>query len=187
MATLNPSGTWIAGVNDAYRFEVDGPDGSSTVVERYWDPVPVDPDEAAYRERAWIETFRQRDPDWRWNGPEIPAHKPAYNKLLADRSDRIWVIREGPSERVDDCEESFTDSLSLVMQTAVMCWQPAGYWWDAFDIGGRYLGELEVPDGVGPDTPTFIGDDIFVTIVQDDDGTVMVKRYRMVLPGEEER
>ncbi len=65
----------------------------------------------------------------------------------------------------------------------VPCWAPANYFWDAFRPDGRFLGELEVPESVTHRTPTFLGDEVFLAVVQDDAGTIMVKRYRLVLPG----
>jgi len=51
------------------------------------------------------------------------------------------------------------------------------------EVRGPYtLEEVRGLPGVGPDTPTFIRDDVFVTVIEDEAGTIMVKRYRIVLP-----
>ena len=68
------------------------------------------------------------------------------------------------------------------------CWRDTRFF-DAFDAEGRYLGEIQ---GLSPypwfARPTiFARGDMVVAPQQDDAGTIMVKRYRLVLPGEEER
>ncbi len=53
---------------------------------------------------------------------------------------------------------------------------------DVFGPDGRYLGSV---DGAMPDpTHYFIRDDMLITPTEDEAGTIMVKRYRLVLPGE---
>lgn len=56
---------------------------------------------------------------------------------------------------------------------------------DVFDEATwRFLGEVELPDDVRLH-PVFIDGEPFVTAVQDDVGTIMVKRFRLVLPAEQ--
>lgn len=56
---------------------------------------------------------------------------------------------------------------------------------DVFEIdGGRYLGELEIPTGLALNPEPFVDDGVVVGIFQGDDGTIRVKRYRVVMPGE---
>ena len=177
VSTLTPEGAWVVGVNDTYAFEVRVPDGSMLRVERFWTPVAVTRDEADYRRRQTTDMVRDqiaRDPAWTWNGPEIPDHKPAYLQLMPDRNGRIWSLREKPSRQSTDCAG----------ETAV-CWIPEGYWLDAFGSDGRFLGSAEL-DRRPTDRP-FIDDDTLVAPVADDAGTIMVKRYRLSLPGEEGR
>jgi hypothetical protein len=52
---------------------------------------------------------------------------------------------------------------------------------DVFDNGGRFLGSVEdLPHFNSP----FMSGDTVVALAQDEAGTVMVKRYRLVLPGD---
>jgi hypothetical protein len=55
---------------------------------------------------------------------------------------------------------------------------------DVFGRDGRYLGNVE---GVPVVSRPFINGDTVVAVALDDAGTVMVKRYRLMLPGEEGR
>ena len=52
---------------------------------------------------------------------------------------------------------------------------------------GRYLGEVSVPPNFSLEPLPFIGGTDVIARVEDEAGTIMVKRYRLVLPGEEER
>lgn len=49
-------------------------------------------------------------------------------------------------------------------------------------LTGKFLGEVELPQGVSF-SRIFIDGDTFLTPAEDDAGTVVVKRYRIVLPG----
>ena len=76
------------------------------------------------------------------------------------------------------------------------CWRDT---WilDAFDHEGRYLGEIGIPPSANAAMSTFAGGymdrlavvrgDLVILREQDDSGTTMVKRYRLVLPGETDR
>ena len=55
---------------------------------------------------------------------------------------------------------------------------------EVFGTDGRYLGEVEFPRGHGPLVAAFVRDDMILLPGQDDAGAIMVKRYRLVLPGE---
>ncbi len=130
-----------------------------------------------------IADLRRGDPSWTWNGPLIPEHKPAYTRFLPDRSGRVWLVREGPSERVSgDCTDDFSDP-DNVRRNYQPCWVAATFL-DAFDPEGRYLGEVELPRGAAVSMEAFIRDDVVVVPAVDEAGTIMVKRYRLVLPGE---
>jgi len=170
---LAPSGAVVAGVSDDYRFEIHSRDGRVMVVEKAWEPVSVDPAEADWRRKGSIETMRRVVPEWTWNGPEIPAVKPAYGQLLGDRSGCVWVIRSGPSTYEPECE----------VREGVSCWRSERLV-DLFDVDGRYLGPVDIPADVSFTTRPFIRDDLFVATSTDALGTIMVKRYRLVLPGE---
>ena len=76
---------------------------------------------------------------------------------------------------------------------SVHCWEDT-FILDAFDQEGRYLGEIGIPPGATAAMLTFaqgymdrlavVRGDLVILREQDESGTVMVKRYRLVLPGE---
>ncbi len=178
-------GNIIFGASDAYRFEVLRPDGSKLIVERFWEPTPVHPDHREWSRRLEVALQREyMQPDYSWDGAEIPLTKPAFARLVHALSGEIWVFREGPSEHLAD---GVDDPLEVGIQDASANPGWRSKWIiDVFSPDGLYLGEVEVPPGIRPDGRRFFADDrMVVTVVENEAGTIMVKRYRLVLPGEE--
>lgn len=166
-------GGWVVGINDRYAFDLERADGTTLRVERYWDPVPVLAEEAEYHKRQTVDLINERmsaDPEYVWNGPEIPDHKPAYVQLMPDRDGRIWVLRGQQSVLSTACFEDVPE-----------CWSPAGYWLDVFAPDGRYLGAATLESRYAG--RPFIDDRTIVAIEMDEAGTVVVAKYRLDIPG----
>jgi hypothetical protein len=149
----------------------------------------VDPDEADWRRRRFIAGIRADlgrfgADSWDWDGAEMPSTKPAFSQFIPTASGDIWVDREGPSERNPDCPSVANEADRA--GPAAACWR-ASTIIDAFDGEGRFLGAVEVPTGfrVSPGV-LHVRDDQVVGVIEDEAGTIMVKRYRLVLPGEEQ-
>lgn len=175
---MGPSRTVAAGYPTEYRFEIHKPDDAIVVVVRPFDPVPVDADEAEWQRRATVRSGRQFEPGWNWRGDEIPAIKPAYSRLQVDRSGRIWVTRRGAVTRVENCDP---DPLEVASGRPRPCWV-AETTLDVFAHDGKFLGTVETPPELGDLSGSFIRDDLLIAVLEDAAGTVMVKRYRIVLP-----
>jgi len=176
---LAPSGALVAGVADDYSFDIRYPDGRITRVEKSWDPVPVAADEASWSRRSATANMRSTQPDWSWTGPGIPTQKPAFSSLLVDTTGRIWVRRPGPGFHVqEECNENPEPGDPF----GTACWDETTSW-EVFDSEGRFLGGIDVPEGVGMFPEPYVRDDVFLAVYQDDLGTVMVKRYTIVPPG----
>ena len=176
--------TLIAGVSDDYRFRIVRADGAELIVHREYDPIPIDEEERQDAIRGSTEFIRKYQDTGTWDGPPVPHFKPAFLSFMPSRSGDLWVIRPGTSK-----------ILGRVASTGETVWQDI-YIVDAFDRDGRFLGEVEMPAGVrgaisayvtnhgGPFA--FVLDDVVIMPVEDEAGTIMVKRYRLVLPGEEQ-
>ncbi len=177
VTTFTPAAEWVVGAGTEYAFEVHRDDGSRLRVERWWDPVMLDPEEIDYERQRTRAYLRNADPGWTWDGPQIPAHKPAFERIFAGRSGRLWVERSLASGRVDGpCTETFPEPEMAYGYTS--CWT-ADVAVDGFGADGRYLGELRLPRGFRSPEP-FVRDDTWIAAVMDDDGTIRVKRYRLV-------
>jgi hypothetical protein len=184
---ISPVGALLAGASEDYRFQVRYPDERVTIIGTVYEPVTVSDAERDY----WTLLLPRRIPDdeaFSWDG-RLPEHKRPYEAFLGTYSGEIWVLREGRADPIPDC-----DSTALVEGSRgpmpQRCFEQA---WliDAFEIDGRYLGRILLPDGVLPGgSPTgfpytFVRGDTVIAMVTDEAGTAMVKRYRLVLPGEE--
>jgi len=184
---MSPAGLLVAGVNNAYRFEIISPDGSKTVVQRYWDPIEVSATELAYHERSIPARYSSdeggNDAGLVWDG-RLPGLKPAFRWFLATHEGDIWVIRDGPSADIEDCDpdETMPSPLGRGPDLPRPCFRNSRII-DVFDGEGRYLGEVE-SEGAGLLIPSrsYVRGDTLVTESQDEMGTIMVKRYRIIFP-----
>ncbi len=176
---LAPSGAIVAGVADDYSFDIVHRDGRVTRVERPWQPVPVEDDEASWARKTTIAGLRRMQPDWTWTGAEIPATKPAFNRFYPDHAGRIWVRRPGPGVRaMGECNEDPTPADPF---GGTPCWTES-VTWEVFDLEGRFLGPVAMPDGVDAYAAPYVTDNEILAAVADERGTVLIKRYRIVFP-----
>jgi hypothetical protein len=171
--TVHPSGHFVTGLPSEYRIDVERDDGVLRI-ERSADPPSVHDDERAYhRERIVRRMRRVRIPDWTWNGPPIPDHKPFYQELLAGRDGRIWVRLETEGHPIDneDHDPEDPDSTPVVWEAPVR--------YDVFEPDGTYLGVVVPPDGFSafPD-PIFDGDHVWA-LTRDELGVERVVRFRI--------
>lgn len=176
---MAPDGTMIAGVSDEYSFTLARPDGSEVIVRRAYEPIAIEEEERDSAIRVATDFMRRYQDSEAWDGPPVPGFKPAYLRFMPTRSGELWVIRPGPSE--------------------VYGYTPSGEprWWDtyiidAFGRDGRYLGEVELPAGArgaigvyvtnhgGPFA--WVRDDVVVMPIEDENGVIKVKRYRLTPP-----
>jgi hypothetical protein len=185
---IHPAGLMVAGSSDRYRFEVWSPEGLRTVVERYWDPFEIiDAEEQysiGYVRQVYGRTEGGQGAHLEWDG-RIPETKPAYHGFNPSHSGEIWVRREGPGEAIPGCDPT---ELAQSPYTGSMlpkrCFTAATII-DVFELDGRYLGTLDTGAASLHPTHTFIRGNTVISESQDDTGTIMVKRYRLVLPGEQ--
>ena len=175
--TMTPTLDVISGVANEYRFEVRRADGSRRVVQHQSTPVDVAPDETNWYRRRATAQMRGVDPSWVWNGPEIPATKPAFSQLISSRSGEIWVLRPGPGERIDPCNEAAENSQDFAAEP---CWREQNTL-DVFGADGRYLGPIEVPRGMSFYPTPYIDGNVLIARVEDANGTIYVKRFRRVI------
>jgi len=181
-----PDGAVLYGVPDRYRFELLRADGTRLVVERHEEPVPLPAEQREWQRQFAVAFEREyNDPEFSWDGADMPRNKPAYTSLGPTLSGEIWVRREGLSQRVPDCVENPIEA-GYRATLANQCWR-ADSILDVFSADGRYLGELEVPPGMSAaaGSTTFVDTPMVIARVDDEAGTIMVKRYRLVLPGTE--
>ncbi len=177
-----PSGAMVEGRSESYRFEIHGLDGNVTVVERVVELVSVSSAEAEWHAENLTRVMRRREPGWRWSVQPIPAHKRTFEEFIGDWSGRLWVRRVVGTESVSECDG---DPSTVEGRGARSCWRDI-WGFDVFDeAAGQFLGSVDLPLGFRSWPPPVFLDDTVVAVVEDEDGTIMVKRYRLALPGEE--
>ena len=169
---VHSSGQFLTGLSSDYRVDLEGDDGVLRI-ERAYDPVPVSDAERAYKRESLVRMVRFTVPDWTWDGPRIPDHKPVFNQLLTGRDGRIWVRLTTEGQRVENenhnPENPFSEPVTWRESTR----------YDVFESDGTYLGVVVPPDEFSryPD-PVFDGDLVWAVTV-DDLGVQRVVRYRI--------
>jgi len=174
---MSATGAMIHGVGQPYRFSIAHPNGAVTHVERSAEPVPVAADEAAWYRSRVAEFLRQADAGWQWDGPEVPATKPAFNGFVPAVSGEVWVVRSGPGHEGTNCDADIP-----TRDAPESCWKDERII-EVFAAEGRFLGALEVPEELRLEPRPYIDGPTVVGLAQDDAGTFMVKRYRLIPPG----
>ena len=124
-------------------------------------------------------------------GPFDPADGPWQGKITTE-GNVTTVVNESGS--VWDGMERLVEEASIGVDVGAdeyMFGRVAGVWvtddrvlvLDAFGGDGRFLGTVSLDHYPGN---AFIDGETIAMAVTDDAGTIMVKRYRLVLPGEDE-
>ncbi len=182
---VSPHGSIVAGSGDEYRFQVHHADDRKMVIEKTWDRVPVENAEGAWYRDLLRADVRDAAEVSGWDPNSMPpSHKPAFEQLVPDENGRIWVIRAGPGIHLPDCNENPSE---LEESRERPCWNDSVLI-DVFGEQGRYLGPVEAPSEFYGTTPRsiqprpFIRDDVMIVAVEDELGTIKVKRYRLLLP-----
>jgi len=181
--TVTPAGEVVSGDSSEYRFRLHRHDGTTlAVVENSWQPAPVVAAEAHY----WRELRRTLAGASGADPPdlELPDFKPVFHNFLGSQTGEIWVLRHAEGVESTDCPDPTSGIPPMSMSDS--CW-PITLSVEAFGADGRFLGDVALPDDViwRGDTRASIRGRTVVTTSEDDAGTLMVKRYRLVLPGEQ--
>ncbi|MCY3613020.1 MAG: hypothetical protein OXH51_15955, partial [Gemmatimonadetes bacterium] len=169
--TVHPSGHFLTGLSSDYRIDLARDDGILRI-ERSLDPVPASDAERDYQRDVTVGRIRWSLPDWEWDGPAIPEHKPFFRDLLAGRDGRIWVQLSTEGRPVENAYHDPDDPGSFPVT-----WEEATRY-DVFEPDGTYLGVVVAPDGFSSSVPVFSGDRVWA-VSEDDQGVERVVRYRI--------
>ncbi len=174
---VHSSGHFLTGLSWDYRIDLARHDGVLRI-ERAYDPVPVSGEERAYQRESLVRMVRFSVPDWTWDGPRIPDHKPVFNQLLTGRDGRIWVRLTTSGRRVENENHNPENPFS-----EPVAWRESTRY-DVFEPDGTYLGVVVPPDDFAPSPdPVFVRDHVWAVTV-DDLGVQRVVRYRIEVGGE---
>lgn len=161
---IGPSASILAGFSNEYRFEIWRDNHQILIIEREASLIPVIDEEREWHIKNLFMRFSRYDPNWTWEGSEVPKVKPAFKRLVEDNLGRIWVFRAGPGKQKAD--GNWEDTLLI----------------DVFDVDGRYLGAVDAPIGFKEFPTPFIERDTIVAQYIDELDIPYVKRYRIEYP-----
>ena len=178
ISVMSPLRMMIGGVSTDYSLQVFHPDGRVTVIEKEWERIPIESAEQKWYKARATANMRGMIPGWVWNGREIPNHKPPFEDLLADGDGRIWVRRPGPGIQLQGCDPEPEDSSDFQRNP---CWQET-FTMEVFDIEGRFLGKVDIPEGFQSYPEPYIDGDLVLAVIEGDEGVEYVKRFRLQPP-----
>jgi len=140
--------------------EVSIHDPAGSLVTRYRiarDRVPVTASDVEQVVESLVELGQGTAAVWRqWRDEmEVPAHAPAFYRLLADRDGNLWARR---------------------FMADLLTGEPPS--WDVFDPAGSWLGVVATPGGM---TVTSIRDGLVAGIYRDELGVEYVSVHRLAM------
>ena len=176
-----PDGGFVAGLPTEYRFQLTDSGGDARmVVEKNWEPVPITAEEVTLQQNQMRVFINGEAPVIDWSDTPSPETKPAYDGFVVGRAGRLAVPRSGPSVVDPACLRPGVSQEDLQTMDCVN----GRTWADVFQFDGTFLGTFEVPDGVNLGRGAHLEGDTLWASVQDEMGTVLVKRFRIVTPDE---
>lgn len=175
--TMSPEGYLVTGVSTAYAFTLRRP-GSPLRIERVADPVPVLPGERRQARERESRIMRDEFPGWTWNGPEVPAEKPAFQSLHVGEDGRVWVWLSGRGVEAQnpDHDPDEPGSFPTTWREEVA--------FDVFEPDGRYLGRVHAPMELSRYPEPIFGTDRVWAVARDDLDVQKVVVYRIEHRGE---
>lgn len=175
---LHPSGHFLTGLATEYRIELERDDGVLRI-ERDYDPVLVSDDERRHVREMITRDMRNTQPDWSWNGPPIPDHKPPFIWLQPGRDGRIWVLALPRLQSMEPEGDEQDPPGAPAGPMMIPVWTS----YDVFEEDGAFLGTVQTPEGFSAlPAPVFDGDHVWA-VSRDELGVERVVRYRILVEG----
>ncbi|MGD2134522.1 MAG: 6-bladed beta-propeller [Gemmatimonadales bacterium] len=173
VVAFSPLGYMVGGVSDDYRIALLRRVVPRLRIERAYTPVPVSDEEADERVRHVTRNLQRNYPGWRWDGPAIPEHKPAFRDILVADDGRLWVHVPQPGEPFRS-EAAAAEEEERTGRPQLRYREPAAF--DVFEPDGRYLGRVEAPTGfrTGPE-PVIRGDTVWAIVFDELDVATVVR------------
>jgi len=175
--TFSPLGYMVGGLSTAYRIDLYRTNAPVVRIEREWDAVPVQPEEAEERRQVQIDRFHRQYGSWRWNGPPIPDTKPPFRDLFTSQEGNVWVEVSRPAHPIMTAAEAREEKARSGRQP-YRYWEPPAF--DVFAPDGRFLGHVEVPESFRMDPQPVVRGDTVWAVTRDDLDVARVVRFGMV-------
>lgn len=174
---FSPLGYMVGGVSTRYAIDQYLPDGRVLRIERDAEPVAVQGAEKQNAEERARANMRSVQPDWKWNGPPIPDHKPAFEGVWVGKDGRLWIRVPQPGEPIPAEEIEEPDPGDPNARPPLRWREPLAF--DVFEPDGTYLGLVHAPRGFSLwPSPVFDGDHVWA-IVRDELDVQYLTRFRV--------
>lgn len=174
---MGPDGSFYSGVTEEYRVTVRRLDGTTLVVEREVEPVAVSAIERDLNHRSLLVGLQRNGVDLSPEASIIPAVKPAYVTVIPARDGGFFVAREGKGSWDDTCGAPSDWQGEPLLSECLR----STYFIDVFAADGTYQGYFPRPDEMRIQRAHVEGDE-FWTYAEDEEGTALVRGYRIVPP-----
>jgi hypothetical protein len=177
--SFSPLGYFVGGVSSDYRIDLFRTTAPVLRIEREWTPVAVMREEADEQRRRATHNMWQQYPGWRWNGPPIPDTKPPFRGMLVSAEGNLWVL-VSQQARVSMTVEEASDEERRTGWPQIRHTEPPAF--DVFDVDGRFLGHVRVPDSFRTyPEPVARGDHVWA-VTRDELDVASIVRFRLELP-----
>jgi hypothetical protein len=166
----SPLGNFVTGQGRPYAIH-GMTNGKPLRIEGFVTPVPVS---SAERQqiRAYHEfRLRQVKSDWTWDGPDVPAEKPAFFDLNVGEDGRIWASLSSASEPAPEAVSS--DQGNRGPEAPPIRFRDSENRWDVFAPDGRFLGRIQASRLFSP--YVMRGDVVWGVMLDEDDVPTVVK------------
>lgn len=100
--------------------------------------MPVPDDERAQRRASTEFMLRQTQPNWTWDGPDVPKEKPPYGNISAGLDGRLWVALSAESESFEPDPPRTTQE----NPPPLVRFRAKERRWDVYEPDGTYLGRV---------------------------------------------
>jgi hypothetical protein len=174
--TLDRDGGFVWGTTDGYGLHARTEDGRPLLILRKAEPARVAEGERASERRRVTRNLRTIQPNWSWNGPDIPDRKPIWRDVFVSEEGRFWVHRHSEAEEVEnptyDPDEEDSDPTEWI--------EPVVF--DVFGPEGDYLGAVRAPDGFYPSVQPVFRDNQVWAVIRDEFDVPKVIRFRVDIP-----
>lgn len=167
---VTAAGEVVIVLGERYAIDLYGPDGTVRRYTRAVAPVPVSAAERDAEEANITARLRRVVPDWRWDGPPMPASKAPLTWMHTGLDGTIWVRVAQPGTAIPEAERT-RDRRSWVSEPVVF---------EVFEPDGRFLGQVRGPDGMLLRPHPVLSRHQVWSVVQDGEGANVVVRFRVV-------
>lgn len=143
--TWSWAGSLISGPSDPYHIYLSSAGAKPLKIVGPGERVTVLPAEKDDELQSLTASMRSQFPNWSWNGPDIPAYKPAYASVWTGYDGRIWVSLCSRAEALKVPEPAWDSTPGSPPPPLRHYREPNVY--DVFESNGTYLGRVRLKRG----------------------------------------